>query len=220
LNGTTNPAFNVDASTASSGTGINIKSSSNSSGVAISVLSGTANEGLTLDAKGSGNINIGSVSTGTMLFGASNKMTITTAGAVAMAGNLNLTGGLTINSNIITFPGVAATLASLNIADQTLTGGANVTSQSQSTGNITVDCGSRPLQYITNNGAWTITAPSNDGSCMLLVTNGASAATPTITGFTVGSSTGDALDNVSTHKFTITVWRINGVSSYLIKALQ
>ena len=35
--------------------------------------------------------------------------------------------------------------ASLTTADQTLSGGANVTALSQSTGNITIDCGARPL---------------------------------------------------------------------------
>lgn len=63
----------------------------------------------------------------------------------------------------ITFQAGAHTVAALTIADQTVSGGANVTSESQSAGNITVDCGARPAQYIANTGAFTITAPSNDG---------------------------------------------------------
>ena len=120
----------------------------------------------------------------------------------------------------VTVPAYSLTLAALDVADQTLSGGANVTSQSQSTGSIAVDCGSRPLQYITNGGAYTITAPSSDGSCMLLVTNNGSAGATTFTGFTVGSSTGDALTTTNTSKFVITIVRINSVSTYLIKALQ
>ena len=42
----------------------------------------------------------------------------------------------------------------------------------------------------------------------------------TFTGFTVGASTGDALTTTNASKFTISVWRINGVSSYVVKALQ
>ena len=108
----------------------------------------------------------------------------------------------------------------LNIEDQTLAGGANVTAKSLSTGNITVDCGARPLQYITNGGAFTITAPASDGSCMLLITNNASAGAVTFSGFTVGSSTGDALDTTNGHKFMVSIWRINGVSGYRIAAHQ
>lgn len=120
----------------------------------------------------------------------------------------------------ITVPNTTSTLASLGIAGQTITGGANVTAQSQSTGNITVDCGSRPLQYITNGGAYTITAPSNDGSCILLVTNNASAGATSFSGFSVGSNTGDTLTTTNTSKFSIFIWRINGTSGYRIAAHQ
>lgn len=119
-----------------------------------------------------------------------------------------------------TGPATNMTVAALNIADQTITGGANVTSLSQSTGNITIDCGARPTQFITNNGAWTITAPATDGSCLLLITNGASAQTPGFTGFTVGSNTGDALSNTIGSKFTLSIWRINGTSGYRVAAHQ
>src|SRR5262245_19601699 len=66
-------------------------------------------------------------------------------------------------------------IAKLNVEDQVLSGGVQVSSKSLTPGNVTIDPGDRPLQYIPNNGAFTITAPVNDGSCLLLVTNGASA---------------------------------------------
>jgi hypothetical protein len=128
--------------------------------------------------------------------------------------NLTFTGNTSV-----TFP-TSGTLLSASLTDQTISGGANVTSLSQSTGSLGVDCGTRPLQYITNNGAWTLTAPASDGSCVLLVTNGASASTTTFSGFTVGSNTGDALTTTNTSKFMIFIIRINGTSSYTIKALQ
>ncbi len=108
----------------------------------------------------------------------------------------------------------------LGVEGQTLTGGAGVTAKSLSTGNVTIDCGARPLQYITNGGAYTITAPAADGSCMLLVTNNGSAGATTFTGFTVGANIGDALTTTDTQKFTISIWRINGVSGYRIAAHQ
>lgn len=154
--------------------------------------------------------------------GTSGKQTFTQL-TTFMQGALGLTNftfaGPTANRTY-TFPDAAASIAALNLADQVVTGGANVTALSLTTGNVTIDCGARPLQYITNNGAYTITAPASDGSCMLLVTNGASAGATTFTGFSVGSSVGDALDTTNGHKFTISIWRINGTSGYRIAAHQ
>ncbi len=113
-----------------------------------------------------------------------------------------------------------STVAMLGTEDQVLAGGARVTAKSLSTGNITIDPGDRPLQYITNGGAFTITAPANDGSVMLLVTNNGSAGAITFSGFTVGSNVGDSLTTTDTHKFTISIWRINGTSGYSIFAHQ
>jgi hypothetical protein len=110
--------------------------------------------------------------------------------------------------------------ASLSAADQVLTGGANVQTQSLVAGNVTIDCGTRPLQQITNNGAFTITAPANDGSCSLLITNGATPGTVTFSGFTVGSSTGAVIDTTTGHKFTVSIWRIGGTAAYNVFAHQ
>lgn len=63
-NGTTNPSFNVDASTASAATGLNVKSAAAASGLAVSVVSSGTNENLTVNAKGSGTITFGNTSTG------------------------------------------------------------------------------------------------------------------------------------------------------------
>lgn len=113
-----------------------------------------------------------------------------------------------------------AVLASLTAANQTISGGAVVTTLANSTGSLTVNCGARPVQSITNNGAYTITAPSSDGSCMLMVTNGASAGATTFTGFSVGSNTGDSLTTTNTNKFTVFFWRAGGTSGYRVAAHQ
>jgi hypothetical protein len=57
-NGTTNPALQVDASTASSGTGIQIKSAAAAGGVALTALSSGTNENLTIAAKGTGSVTV------------------------------------------------------------------------------------------------------------------------------------------------------------------
>lgn len=88
LAGATNPALLVDASTASSATGLKVKSAAAAAGVAVSVVSSGANENLTLDAKGSGTITIGSVSTGA----------ITLTRAVTLSSTLAVTGVLTADT--------------------------------------------------------------------------------------------------------------------------
>jgi hypothetical protein len=113
--------------------------------------------------------------------------------------------------------------ASLTLADQMLSGGANVTANNigtVSSGTTTLDCGKSPLQYMTNNGAFTLAAPSNDGSCIINVTNGASAGAITFSGWTVGSNTGDTYATTNTNVYSLFVRRINGKASYQWSALQ
>lgn len=69
LNGATNPALLVDASTASSATGLSVKSAAAAGGLAVAVISSGTNEALTLNAKGSGSITVGAVSTGDVVLG-------------------------------------------------------------------------------------------------------------------------------------------------------
>lgn len=95
-------AFVVDASAASAATGIKVTSAAAAAGAGISVISTGTNEPLTIDAKGSGTITIGSVSTGSIALGPSGK-TLTLApssGAVTIAaGGLTITaGGLTVTA--------------------------------------------------------------------------------------------------------------------------
>ena len=68
-NGATNPTLKVDGSTASAATGLKVKSAAAGSGLALSVITSGTNEPLTLDAAGSGIVNIGSVSTGPVVLG-------------------------------------------------------------------------------------------------------------------------------------------------------
>lgn len=157
-----------------------------------------------------------------------NKLAIT---APATSATLTIANGktATVNNTLtlsgtdgttMTFPSSSAAVGALDLANQVVTGGATVASLSQATGSIVVNCGARPLQTISNAGIFTITAPANDGSCVLKTTNTASAGTITFSGFSVGANTGDTLDTTNGHKFMIFVYRVGGDSTYAVKALQ
>ena len=111
--------------------------------------------------------------------------------------------------------------ATLNTEDQTLTGGARVTSKDLgtiSTGTLTLDPGDRPLQHYTNNGAHTLSPGSNTGSFMLDITNGASAGAITLTGWT--KIAGDAFTTTSGNKFRLHCSIGNAGSLLIVQAMQ
>jgi hypothetical protein len=91
LNGTTNPALQVDASTALQATGLKVTGFAAAGGVGLSAISSGANEPIAINAKGSSAIGIGNVSTG---------------GVQLAAGG----GGVTINGNLTFSPTTAGPL--------------------------------------------------------------------------------------------------------------
>jgi hypothetical protein len=136
------------------------------------------------------------------------------------SGTTVLKAAATAGSTTITFPNATDTVAVLGLADQTVAGGANVTSLSQSTGNITVDCGARPAQYITNGGAFTITAPTSDGYCYLDVENNASAGAVSLSGFAPNAMGGATLDTTNGHNFRLVISRVHAHANIFAIALQ
>lgn len=108
------------------------------------------------------------------------------------------------------------------VGGQTVTGGFNLTPYSLGTiASFTANPLNGNYQYGTNNGAFTLTAPASDCAIDILITNGASAGAITFSGFTVSAtSLGDPLTTTNTNKHLITIVRINGVSTYVNKALQ
>lgn len=91
--------------------------------------------------------------------------------------------------------------ASLTTENQSLSGGATVTSKSLGTvtsGTLTLDMGDCPMQHYIANGAHTLAPGSVRGMCSLDVTNGASAGNRTLSGWTrvEGSFT-----NTNNHRF-------------------
>jgi hypothetical protein len=139
-------------------------------------------------------------------------------GVTSITTTAPLTGGPITGTGAI----ACATCATLNTQDQTLSGGANITPNPLGTasGTMTIDAGKSPAQTLTNNGAFTLAAPANDGQTIVAITNGASAGAISFSGFTVGSNTGDTLTTTNGNKFWIWVARIGGTSSYFVKALQ
>jgi len=150
--------------------------------------------------------------------------------------NSTVLGGVIAGTNIsiaangaisVTGLGTAAALNTtdvlrLAVADQALSGGVIVTAHDYGTvssGTVTVNPGHSPSAYLTNNGAFTLAAPSNEGSQDIMVTNGASAGSITFSGFTK-ALVGDSLTTTVNHKFLISIGRINGVSFYQIVAMQ
>ena len=123
----------------------------------------------------------------------------------------------------LTTPAITATVATLEGPSQAMTGGVHVTPTAigtVSSGTTTIDCGTSPLQYLVNGGAFTLAAPANDSSCLIYVLNNGTAGAISFSGFTVGSNTGDALTTTDTQKFTISIWRINSVAGYRTAAMQ
>ena len=106
--------------------------------------------------------------------------------------------------------------AKLAVEDQTLTGGARVTSKDLGTissGTVTPDPGDRPLQHYINGGAHTLAPGGNTGSYLLDITNNSSAGAITTSGWTKVS--GDAFTTTNGHKFRCHC-SVGDAGSYLV----
>lgn len=109
LNGTTNPAFNIDASTALSATGINIKSAAGGAGVTLSMLSSSATD----------TFNIRGISPSTGAIGGAVIIMGGAAGTGIFAG-----GSVTIQGGTTTASSGATAAGAVNINGGVATGGA------------------------------------------------------------------------------------------------
>jgi hypothetical protein len=216
--------------------GANVSGVSNSDGtltispttgaVVASLALGHANTWTAVQTFTNSDIRLLGSSTGYTIFTSANasasNFTLTFPGVTDTLAVLNAAQTLT-NKTISAASNTLTGVASLTAADQTLSGGANVTANNLgtiTTGTTTIDCGASPLQYFVNGGASTLAAPANDGSCIIYTLNNGSAGALSFTGFTESTNTGDALTTTNTSKFFISIARINGVSNYVVRALQ
>ena len=107
------------------------------------------------------------------------------------------------------------TAAQLGVAQQTLTGGANVTPLNKgnlSGATITVNVGDSPLQLISNNGAGTIAIAAATGLTTIMLNNASGAGAITTTGINVK---GNAFDTTVGSVFILSVIR-TASNSYML----
>lgn len=121
LNGVSNPAFTVDASTALQVAGLKVTGAVTGGTVAVVVTDSGSNANLSVNAKGTGTIGIGSVSTGrvtitpvTTITGALTLSSTLTYGGVTLSNSVTGTGSMVLSASptltgTLTVPTVAAT---------------------------------------------------------------------------------------------------------------
>lgn len=128
--------------------------------------------------------------------------------------------GVTL-ANLATYIIGKITTFVLLAGNQTVTGGFDYTgSVLASWASFTIAPKAGNGRWGTNTGTITITAPATDTlGWQLMMTNGAGAVVPTMTGFS-GTTTGDTPDTTSGHSFLLQVVRLNGISTYSWKAMQ
>jgi len=105
LNGATNPAFQVDASTASQVAGLSVKGAVTGGTVALAAIDSGTNANISLNAKGNGIITIGNSSTGATQIGAGGGgLTVTSSfTAIGLVTNADLTSpSITVNGSTCT----------------------------------------------------------------------------------------------------------------------
>lgn len=159
-NGTTNPSFNVDASTSSAATGLNIKSAAAAAGLAVSVLSSGTDEALTVDAKGAGLMTLNGTGTGNVVVG--HGLTGATQ-ALSGAGAINLT---TVTTKITSTGANALTLANgadgqIKILTMVVDGGDATLTPTTKTGYSTIvfnDAGDGCVLVYTTTTGWMVVA--------------------------------------------------------------
>lgn len=119
-NGNTNPAFNVDSSTASSATGVKVTSKAAASGVNLTAISSGSNENLAIDAKGSGLITLNATATGAVKIGGVANGALTLVSTGGPSGAITLSPASSTAAYTATLPANTGTIAETNLA-QTFT---------------------------------------------------------------------------------------------------
>jgi hypothetical protein len=200
LNGLTNPAFNVDSSTALQADGINVKGLDAGNGAQVKVITSGTNAPLAIDAAGSGTITIGGTSTG----------------AVTITPATTITGIATFTAIPVFSAGIPSNSILRTITDSAAAGATVVITAAQSgqTFNNASSSGSPSWTLPTAaNGLWFTFTVSNvtagftvTGGTMKVKT---SAAGTTLSGTTLTNTQGTAVVNDTiTLNCDGTVWRM------------
>lgn len=123
--GATNPALTVNTATASSVTGLQITSAVTAGGVALVATDSGANTAMTINAKGTGTIGIGTVSTGAITLTRATTLsaggTVTTGGFTVSAGNVTVSAGNLVQTSAASSTAAGARRLYTGAADTALT---------------------------------------------------------------------------------------------------
>jgi hypothetical protein len=175
-----------------------------------------------------GNSTVNAISNSSILYIVNSTVNSTLTPVSLFTGNSTV--NVTVNSSAYLMQNSTVNAAPLwcNVALQVVNGGVHVSSinigiMNSTVTTVTVDHGKCPLQYLTNNGAFTFTATTtSDGSCVVQMQNGTSAGTVTFSGYTTNATagTGDALNTVSTNKFNVHIVCINAIATYVVKQIS
>ena len=175
LNGATNPAFVVNASTASQAAGLSVTGAASGGTVAVATIDSSASNNLTINAKGSGTIGIGSVSTG----------------AVTITPATTITGALT-EASIYGGSAAGSTLALISTSNGspsgdeiTLSAGGSVIATVNSTG---LGIGGAPTNPLTITNTTTATSSAPPMAHLTQTINPGSASTATTFGIYIASN--------------------------------
>lgn len=186
-NGTTNPSFNVDASTASAATGINIKSAAAGGGVAITGVSSQGGDAITLTGTAATASTAGGAIT---IAGAAGGATTGAGGAVSLTGGAGTAGNSIGGAAAVTAGAGQGTAAG---AVATLTAGASGAGATGNGGAVTVTAGAAASTNGTGGAASLIgglgTGTGAGGA--ITITSGAAGSTGVAgaVNITVGSAT-------------------------------
>ncbi len=199
-NGSTNPTFQIDASTSSATGGLKVTGAGSGSGVALVAQGSAAAEPLSIDAKGTGIITVGATSTGNVVLGTSGHtltlnnstgaVTLAAGGLTMTSGNLLLSSGkLTVTSNdaaAFTVGPNGATNPGLKVVASTssATGGITITGAASASGVAIAAIGSatnEPLK-LDAKGSGTVTiGGTSTGNVLLTGGGGIVVVTGTLT---------------------------------------
>lgn len=117
-NGTTNPVWQIDASTASQAAGLKLTGAATGGTVALLATDSGSNAGLSINAKGTGAVTLASSSTGGVVVGAAGSVVGKIAFGNATSGTVTIqpvTGAL--GTSVLSLPAVTDTLAGQSIAN-------------------------------------------------------------------------------------------------------
>jgi hypothetical protein len=115
--------------------------------------------------------------------------------------------------------------ADVDRASGSITAGYTATADndgSKSSGTYTPDPAGGNLKRITNDGAFTLAAPTAGGDYTLIIqmTNGASAGVVALSGFAPNTLGGDELTTTTSHDFFLYITKLNGFATVVCRALQ